>query len=101
MILCNIIQYCEYCIYATGDIVMQEDDTITKHARAFASGDYFLFPKLKEHLSGTRFSSDSDVETAAEYWLNGKGRDFCQAGLNKLVLLSYKCLNRFGDHVEK
>ncbi|GBO27367.1 hypothetical protein AVEN_171000-1 [Araneus ventricosus] len=26
--------------------------------------DYFLFPKLKEHLSGTRLSSESDVKTA-------------------------------------
>ncbi|GBO20478.1 hypothetical protein AVEN_179143-1 [Araneus ventricosus] len=59
-------------------IVMQEDDTITQHARAFASNnftmpnDYFLFPKLKEHLSRTRFSSESDVKTVAENWLNGQ-----------------------------
>ncbi|GBL91903.1 hypothetical protein AVEN_172808-1 [Araneus ventricosus] len=33
--------------------------------------DYFLFLKLKEHLSGTRFSSESDVKTVAENWLNG------------------------------
>ncbi|GBN40970.1 hypothetical protein AVEN_249500-1, partial [Araneus ventricosus] len=47
--------------------VMQEDNTITQHARAFASDgftmahDYLLFPKLKDHLSGTKFSSNSDV----------------------------------------
>ncbi|GBM72947.1 hypothetical protein AVEN_124127-1 [Araneus ventricosus] len=41
-------------------IVMQEDDTITQHARCLRRmasrwpGDYFLLPKLKEHLSGTR-----------------------------------------------
>ncbi|GBN70265.1 hypothetical protein AVEN_244225-1 [Araneus ventricosus] len=34
--------------------------------------DYFLFPKLKEHLSGTRISSENDVETVAENWLNGQ-----------------------------
>ncbi|GBL78965.1 hypothetical protein AVEN_48930-1 [Araneus ventricosus] len=62
--------------------------------------DYFLFPKLTEHLSGRRFSPDSDVKKA-ENWLNGQGRDFNQAGLNKLVLRSDKCLNRFGDCVEK
>ncbi|GBM83668.1 hypothetical protein AVEN_57367-1 [Araneus ventricosus] len=62
--------------------------------------DYFLFSKLKENLSGIRFSSDSDVKTAAENWLNSQGRDFYQAGLNKLVLRSDKCLNRFGDYVE-
>ncbi|GBO30610.1 hypothetical protein AVEN_158688-1, partial [Araneus ventricosus] len=41
--------------------------------------DYFLFPKWKEHLSGRRFSSESDVKTAAENWLSGQGRDFCPA----------------------
>ncbi|GBL94753.1 hypothetical protein AVEN_244738-1 [Araneus ventricosus] len=39
-------------------------------------------------------------KTAAENWLNGQGHDFYQAELNKLVLLSDKCLNRFGDFVE-
>ena len=50
---------------------------------------------------GTRFSSDCDVKTAAENWLKGKGRDFYQDGLNKLVLRSDKCPNRFGGCVEK
>ncbi|GBL77015.1 hypothetical protein AVEN_12669-1 [Araneus ventricosus] len=36
--------------------------------------DYFLFPKLKEHLSGTMFSSESDAKTVAENWLNGASR---------------------------
>ncbi|GBO14148.1 hypothetical protein AVEN_51682-1 [Araneus ventricosus] len=50
-------------------IVMQEDDTITQHARRLRRitsrwrNDYFLFPKLKEHLSGTRRSSESDMKT--------------------------------------
>ncbi|GBM35639.1 hypothetical protein AVEN_131913-1 [Araneus ventricosus] len=30
-----------------------------------------------KHLSGTRFSSESDVKTAAQNWFNGQGRDFC------------------------
>ncbi|GBL86506.1 hypothetical protein AVEN_194771-1 [Araneus ventricosus] len=54
-----------------------------------------------KHLSGTRFFSNNDVKTAAENWLDGQGRDFYQDGLNKLALRSDKCLNRFGDYVEK
>ncbi|GBO25026.1 hypothetical protein AVEN_17240-1 [Araneus ventricosus] len=50
--------------------------------------DYFLFPKLKEHLPGTRFSSESDVKAAAVNWLNGQGRDFYQFGLNKRMIPS-------------
>ncbi|GBL98877.1 hypothetical protein AVEN_165707-1 [Araneus ventricosus] len=45
--------------------------------------DYFLLPRLKEHLSGTRFSSNNDVKTGAKNWFNRQGRDFCQAELNK------------------
>ncbi|GBL84128.1 hypothetical protein AVEN_118546-1 [Araneus ventricosus] len=64
-----------------------------------------------KHLYGTKFSSNSDVifklsslqdvKTVTENWLNRQERDFYQAGLNKLVLRSDKCLNRFGDYVEK
>ncbi|GBM26503.1 hypothetical protein AVEN_206183-1 [Araneus ventricosus] len=43
------------------------------------------------------FFSNSDVETDVENF----GRDFYQAGLNKLVLHSDKLRNRFGDYVEK
>ncbi|GBL61125.1 hypothetical protein AVEN_208216-1 [Araneus ventricosus] len=58
-----------------------------------------MAPNLdSKHLSGTSFSSDSDVKSAAENWLNGQGCDFCQAGLNKR---SDKYLNRFGDYMEK
>ncbi|GBN39076.1 hypothetical protein AVEN_100176-1 [Araneus ventricosus] len=34
--------------------------------------DYFLLPKLKEHLSGAMISSESDVKTVAESWFNGQ-----------------------------
>ncbi|GBL93448.1 hypothetical protein AVEN_59657-1 [Araneus ventricosus] len=58
-------------------------------------------PNLGSKLfSGTRFSSESDVKQCLEL-AQWTGRDFCQAVLNKLVLRSDKCLNRFGDSVEK
>ncbi|GBN98478.1 hypothetical protein AVEN_148151-1, partial [Araneus ventricosus] len=61
-----------------------------------------LAPNLgSKRLSGTKFPSNNDVKTAAENWLNGQGRDLYQGGLNKFVLRSDKCLNRFGDYVEK
>ncbi|GBO11380.1 hypothetical protein AVEN_66853-1 [Araneus ventricosus] len=44
-----------------------------------------LTPNLcSKHLSVKGFSSDSDMRTDAENWLNWQGRDFCQADLNKL-----------------
>ncbi|GBM60960.1 hypothetical protein AVEN_90164-1 [Araneus ventricosus] len=63
--------------------------------------DYSRFPKLWEHFTRTSCSSDSDVKTAAENLLIGKGRNFYQAGLDKYVLHSDKHLNIFGDYVEQ
>ncbi|GBN21784.1 hypothetical protein AVEN_26187-1 [Araneus ventricosus] len=61
-----------------------------------------LAPNLgSKHLFRTRFYSNSDVKRVVENWLNGQRRDFYQAELNKWILLSDKCLNRFGDCVEK
>ncbi|GBN92364.1 hypothetical protein AVEN_72419-1, partial [Araneus ventricosus] len=40
-----------------------------------------LAPNLgSKHLSGIRLSSNSDLKTASENWLNGQGRDFYQGG---------------------
>ncbi|GBN81202.1 hypothetical protein AVEN_212426-1 [Araneus ventricosus] len=50
-----------------------------------------------KHFTGTKFSSKSDVKTYAE----NCGRYFYQAGLKELVLRSDKCVNRFGNYVEK
>ncbi|GBO09493.1 hypothetical protein AVEN_51909-1 [Araneus ventricosus] len=54
-----------------------------------------------KHLSGTRFSSESDVKTVVENWLYKQGHDFYRARLSEFVLRSDKCRNRFGDYVEK
>lgn len=42
--------------------------------------DCFLFYKLKEHISRLRLTSDSDVRTIAEKWINWQRSDFYQPG---------------------
>ncbi|GBM86958.1 hypothetical protein AVEN_134388-1 [Araneus ventricosus] len=54
--------------------------------------DYPQFPKLKEHISGTRFSSDSDVKHLPR--TGSMGWDVIST---KPVLRSDKYLNRFSD----
>ncbi|GFT70166.1 uncharacterized protein TNCV_3456311 [Trichonephila clavipes] len=79
-------------------------EPVTKQATVrylYHSATAATFPRLKEPLSGRRFSSDSAVKTSAETWLNEQGPDFYQDGLSKLVLRSDKCLIRLGDYVEK
>ncbi|GBM38433.1 hypothetical protein AVEN_260812-1 [Araneus ventricosus] len=92
-------------------IALQKDDSITQHAKAFVWDAFTiaqcLFP-FSEIIKNTYLELSSYLElgslqnsdgTAAENWLNGQGRDFYQAGLNKLVLRSDKCLKRFGDYM--
>ncbi|GBN14625.1 hypothetical protein AVEN_171729-1 [Araneus ventricosus] len=71
----------------TSGMVMQEDDTITQHGRAIVRrmasrwpNDYFLFQKLKEHLSGRKFSSETDVKAILENWFNGQDVIFAKSG---------------------
>ncbi|GBN89948.1 hypothetical protein AVEN_200418-1 [Araneus ventricosus] len=86
-------------------IVIKEDDTFTQYARVFPSDGFtmaqclFLFSEIEGTLIWNKvlFKLLIGPGTLIWNWLNGQGRDFCQAGLNKLVLSSEKCLNRFGD----
>ncbi|GBM91216.1 hypothetical protein AVEN_211508-1 [Araneus ventricosus] len=101
-------------------IAMQEDDTITQRARVFTADGFtmaqWLFPfseiegtliwnKVLFRLlnwQGTLIWKWLNWQgTLIWNWLNRQGCGFYQAGLNELVLHSYKCLNRFGEYVEK
>jgi len=41
-----------------------------------ATSDYHLFPGLKKPLNGRHFSSDTEVNAAAETWLDGQYSEF-------------------------
>ena len=43
--------------------------------------DYHLFPGLKKQLKGRHFSSNMEVITAAETWLDGQPSEFFLSGL--------------------
>ncbi|GFX89071.1 uncharacterized protein TNCV_2853701 [Trichonephila clavipes] len=51
----------------------------------WAPSDYLFSPALKKHLSEPRFTTDSDVQTDADRWINGQELDYYQDGLSKLV----------------
>jgi transposase len=63
--------------------------------------DFHLFGKLKEHLSGKRFASDQEVENETRNWLTNLDTNFYAERILKLVSRWDKCLNLFGDNVEK
>jgi [histone H3]-lysine36 N-dimethyltransferase SETMAR len=66
-----------------------------------APSDFRLFPKLKEHLRGKRFSSDNDVICAVNQWFAAVEQSLFQEALEMLEHRWEKCINLNGDYVEK
>jgi hypothetical protein len=52
--------------------------------------DYHLFPGLKKQLKVHHFSSGTEVNAAADTWLDGKSSDFFN-GLQTLEQRAKKC----------
>ena len=63
--------------------------------------DFFLFPKLKEHLKGHHYTSDAEVQADVSRWCREKTPDFFADGMQQLVRRWRKCVDRDGDYVEK
>jgi len=63
--------------------------------------DFHLFGPLKHHLSGERFPDDDAVERAVCAWFRQQPKEFYATGFQGLVKRWDKCLNLYGDYVEK
>ena len=62
--------------------------------------DFFLFPKLKEHLKGTRFQSINEAKREAVTWLTRQTPEFYQ-GISRWKHRLQKCIELGGSYVEK
>jgi len=57
---------------------------------------------LKQHLSGgEHFPDDNAVERVVFAWFRQQPKEFYSAGFQGLVKWWDKCLNLFGDYIEK
>jgi histone-lysine N-methyltransferase SETMAR len=65
-----------------------------------APSDYHLFTGLKKNLTGRHFSSDTEVNAAAETWLDGQLYEFLLSGLQKEQQRAKNCIELRGEHVE-
>ena len=65
-----------------------------------APSDYNLFPGLKKQLKGHHFSSNAEVISAAEIWLDGQHSEFFLSGLQKLEQRTKKCIELHGEYAE-
>ena len=63
-----------------------------------ASSDCHLFPGLKKRFKGRHFSSDDEVITATDTWLDGQPYDFF-SGLQKLGHWAKKFIELRGKYV--
>ena len=54
----------------------------------------------KKQLKGRHFSSDAEINAAAETWLNGQFSDFFFSILHKLEQRAKKCIELRGEYVE-
>ena len=59
-----------------------------------APSDFFLFPKMKEHL-------DEDLKDAVVTWWNNQVTTWFVEGIHKLVPRYDKFFNVKGDYVER
>lgn len=66
-----------------------------------APSDFFLFPKLKESLKGTRFHSIVEAKNAANTWFRTRPDRFFRDGLNTWKHRLEKCIDQNGNYVEK
>jgi len=63
--------------------------------------DFHLFGPLKQHLSGESFPDDDTVERAVCAWFQQQPQAFYAEGFQGLEKRWKKCLNLYGDYVEK
>ena len=66
-----------------------------------APSDFHLFPNLKKHLRGRRFSCDKDLKVETEQWLSDQNEGFFSEGVDKLRQRYQLCIDKQGGYVEK
>jgi len=66
-----------------------------------APSDFFLFGNLKKNLRGKRFNGDNEMQSAISDYFEGIDSDYFLNGLKALEKRWKKCIEVFGDYVEK
>lgn len=66
-----------------------------------APSDFHLFPKFKKFLSGKRFSSNEDIQTAVDAYFAMLPESHFLEGILLLEKRWTKCIEVNGDYVEK
>jgi hypothetical protein len=65
-----------------------------------APSNYHVFPNLKKHLKGTKFSTSEDVMYVVDDWFAVQHSAFYLDGLKKMEKWLNKCVELRRDYVE-
>ena len=63
--------------------------------------DFYLFPKLKSHPSGTQYGSNGGAIEAVNKYFGDQEKAFCFEETRKLKQRKAKCIALMGDYIEK
>ncbi len=66
-----------------------------------APSDYHLFRKLKTDLGGVKFETEEELKNYVVEYFKKLDEKFYEEGFSKLIYRLDKCLNLYGDYVEK
>ena len=69
--------------------------------KGYPQRTFHSFGPLKQRLLGEPFPDDDTVERAVCAWFQQQPQEFYTAGFQGLVKRWDKCLNLYGDYVEK
>ena len=92
-----------FTIVATRDAIQRLDFSVLPHplySPDLAPSDFHLFPKVKEHLKGQRFSCDEEVKSEVRKSFQKQNTNFCKDGFQKLVQ-PRKYIEMRSDFLEK
>jgi len=86
---------------ATPETLQRVEDIIRAEGRVTVDAVATAIGPLKHHLSGERFPDEDAVQRAVRAWFRQQPKEFYPAGFQGLVKRWDKCLNLYGDYVEK
>ena len=66
-----------------------------------APSDFFLFPRLKDAITGKHYGTNDDVKAAVDDYFDTLPKSFFFEGLQKLQKRWEKCIAVQGDYIEK
>ena len=72
-----------------------------QYSADLAPSDYHLFPYLKQHLCGKRFSTNDELKYVTEQWLKEQSELFYFTVIEKLWQRYKLCIDKGSDYVEK